>query len=135
MVDTKKCTFCGFEIEPGTGKMYVKRDGAVYSFCSNKCKKNMMVLGRTNRRVKWTKAYEKTSKKEMSEKKTKKKMVKKKATKPDGEKAEEKKEVAKKEEKAADEAKNDKKKSKPAKKLKPAKKKKAAKKSEDKTEE
>ncbi len=53
------CSFCGKEIEPGTGKMYVTRDGKVYYFCSSKCYKNMIVLGRSPRRVKWTAQYRK----------------------------------------------------------------------------
>ena len=31
------CTFCGAAIEPGTGKMYIKRDGTVLYFDSAKC--------------------------------------------------------------------------------------------------
>ncbi len=27
MVTRRNCTFCGLEIEPGTGKMYVRKDG------------------------------------------------------------------------------------------------------------
>ena len=43
------------EIEEGTGKMYVKRDGSIYFFCSSKCEKNMIKLGRVPRKVKWVK--------------------------------------------------------------------------------
>ena len=43
------------EIEDGTGKMYVKRDGTIYFFCSSKCEKNMIKLGRVSRKVKWVK--------------------------------------------------------------------------------
>ena len=53
------CAFCGREIEPGTGKIYVTRDGHVYYFCSSKCQKNMLKLGRVPRRVRWTEAYRK----------------------------------------------------------------------------
>ena len=53
------CSFCGKEIEPGTGKMYVTRDGRVYHFCSSKCYKNMIELGRVPRKVRWTAAYRK----------------------------------------------------------------------------
>lgn len=49
----RKCSFCGREIEKGTGKMYVKKDGTVYFFCSSKCEKNMIKLKRVPRRVKW----------------------------------------------------------------------------------
>jgi large subunit ribosomal protein L24e len=51
-METKKCSFCGNPIEPGTGKMFVKSDGTIYSFCSSKCEKNMR-LGRTPRRTEW----------------------------------------------------------------------------------
>ena len=58
MVDKRNCSFCGADIEPGTGKMYVKRDGTKYNFCSNKCQKNMVDLKRVNRNVKWTTHFE-----------------------------------------------------------------------------
>lgn len=48
------CTFCGTAIEAGTGKMYIKRDGTVFHFCSAKCQRNQVELGRVNRHVKWT---------------------------------------------------------------------------------
>lgn len=57
MVDKKNCNFCGQAIEPGTGKMYVKRDGSIYNLCSNKCKKNLIDLKRVPRRTRWTKRY------------------------------------------------------------------------------
>ncbi len=53
------CSFCGREIEPGTGKMYVLKDGTVYYFCSSKCQKNMLKLHRIPRKVRWTQAYRK----------------------------------------------------------------------------
>jgi len=52
-----KCSFCGNEIERGTGKMFVKNDGRLLWFCSNKCEKNALKLGRIPRHVQWTKAY------------------------------------------------------------------------------
>lgn len=54
-----KCTFCRTSIEQGTGTMYVKKDGNIFNFCSMKCEKNMLKLGRTPRYMKWTKAFEK----------------------------------------------------------------------------
>jgi large subunit ribosomal protein L24e len=48
-----KCSFCGKEIEKGTGKMYVKKDGSVLYFCSGKCEKNMVNLRRKPRKFKW----------------------------------------------------------------------------------
>ncbi len=60
MVDTtRKCSFCGASIEPGTGKMYVKKDGTILFFESNKCYKNMVELKRVARTTLWTeKAHE-----------------------------------------------------------------------------
>lgn len=58
MVERRVCTFCGVEIEPGTGRMYVKKDGVTYNFCSSKCFKNLVELGRVPRRVTWTRYYE-----------------------------------------------------------------------------
>lgn len=54
-----KCSFCKTVIEPGTGTMYVKKDSTILHFCTMKCEKNMLHLGRTARFVKWTKAFEK----------------------------------------------------------------------------
>ncbi len=54
MVRHVTCSFCGKEIKPGTGFMYVKADGTVLWFCSRKCYKNMMVLNRKPRKLKWT---------------------------------------------------------------------------------
>jgi large subunit ribosomal protein L24e len=51
------CSFCGKEIEQGTGKIYVKVDGRVLYFCSSKCEKNMINLGRKPRNTKWTKEF------------------------------------------------------------------------------
>jgi large subunit ribosomal protein L24e len=53
------CSFCGIPIEPGSGKLFVKKDGSVYHFCSSKCQHNMLGLGRINRHTKWTKAFTK----------------------------------------------------------------------------
>jgi len=58
MVERRVCTFCGGEIEPGTGRMYIKKDGAVFQFCTSKCFKNMVELGRVPRRTTWTRHYE-----------------------------------------------------------------------------
>ena len=49
------CSFCGKEIARGTGKMYVRKDGRIYRFCSSKCEKNQTHLGRKSRKVRWTK--------------------------------------------------------------------------------
>jgi large subunit ribosomal protein L24e len=57
MVERRVCSFCGEEIEPGTGKMYVKKDGTVLNFCTNKCYKNQIELKRVPRRTSWTKQF------------------------------------------------------------------------------
>ena len=54
-----KCSFCGVNIRPGTGKMLVKTDGRIIYYCSRKCEKNMQKLRRKPRELKWTKYYEK----------------------------------------------------------------------------
>ena len=37
--------------------MYVKKDGTTFLFCSNKCSKNMIEMGRVPRKTTWTAAY------------------------------------------------------------------------------
>jgi len=60
MVKYRTCSFCGKTIEPGTGIMYVKNDGTILWFCSRKCFKNMLKLGRNPRKYMWTLKYAKT---------------------------------------------------------------------------
>lgn len=48
-----KCTFCKADMPKGTGVTYVKRDGTLIFFCSNKCRKNKMKLKRNPRKLKW----------------------------------------------------------------------------------
>ncbi len=57
VLEKRICSFCGEEIEPGTGKIYVRKDGKILHFCSRKCEKNMVVLKRNPRKLKWTKYY------------------------------------------------------------------------------
>ncbi len=57
MVERRVCSFCGNEIEPGTGKIYIKTDGTVFNFCGHKCHKNLIVLKRVPRRIRWTQPY------------------------------------------------------------------------------
>ena len=52
----RTCSFCGNEIEPGTGKMFVRKDGTVFFFGSSKCERNLVDLGRVPRTVRWTRA-------------------------------------------------------------------------------
>ncbi|MFH1424201.1 MAG: 50S ribosomal protein L24e [archaeon] len=54
-----RCSFCGDDVELGTGKMFVKKDGAVLHFCSMKCEKNMLKLKRNPIKTPWTYAYKK----------------------------------------------------------------------------
>ncbi|HIH06866.1 MAG TPA: 50S ribosomal protein L24e [Candidatus Nitrosotenuis sp.] len=55
----KPCSFCDRPVAKGSGSMLVKNDGTVLWFCSPKCKKNMLVLKRDPRTLKWTKKYQK----------------------------------------------------------------------------
>ena len=57
MVVKRQCSFCSAEIEPGTGAMFVKRDGTIYHFCSGSCRKQQLHLGRVGHRFKWTRAH------------------------------------------------------------------------------
>ena len=41
-----------------TYKMYVRNNGAVLWFCSNKCRKSMLELRRNPKKLKWTLKYE-----------------------------------------------------------------------------
>lgn len=52
-----KCTFCQTEIEPGTGMVYVQKDGKMFHFCSSKCEKNQVKLKRKGRNMKWTDTF------------------------------------------------------------------------------
>ncbi len=56
MVRIYNCSFCGKEIEPGTGTMMVARDN-VLRFDSRKCKRSHE-MGRDARKLKWTTKYE-----------------------------------------------------------------------------
>ncbi len=57
MPQTNECDFCGGDIEPGTGTMFVRTDGTTVRFCSSKCEKNAD-LGRRARDLEWTSAGE-----------------------------------------------------------------------------
>ncbi len=41
-----KCSFCNVELEKGTGKMFIRKTGKIFYFCSSKCEKNLISLGR-----------------------------------------------------------------------------------------
>jgi large subunit ribosomal protein L24e len=59
---SRNCSFCGREFPQGTGMMYVKTDGSILWFCSNKCKKNSLKLKRDSRKLKWTNYFGKEEK-------------------------------------------------------------------------
>lgn len=53
-----KCTFCGTEIERGTGFIYVEKIGKAHFYCSEKCFRNVQ-LGRKAKNVRWTQEFKK----------------------------------------------------------------------------
>jgi large subunit ribosomal protein L24e len=57
MVVKRQCSFCAAEIEPGTGSMFVKRDGTIFHFDTSSCRKQQLNLGRVGHRLKWTRAH------------------------------------------------------------------------------
>lgn len=57
-----ECSFCGNKILPGTGVLFVKKEGTAFFFCSRKCEKNMLVLKRKPSSMKWSLLYEKARK-------------------------------------------------------------------------
>ncbi len=54
MITMSNCSFCNREIEKGTGKMVIQKNGKVMYFDSTKCEKNMLKLERDPRKFKWT---------------------------------------------------------------------------------
>ena len=57
MPERRVCNFSGEEIEPGTGTMFVRRDGTVLWFKNSKARRNMLKLKRNPRKVKGTRHY------------------------------------------------------------------------------
>lgn len=57
MVRTFECSFCGHDIEPGTGSTYVRGSQAL-RFCTRRCRRSLIDMKRDPRRWKWTKKYE-----------------------------------------------------------------------------
>ena len=62
----ENCSFCGYAIPVGTGKMYVKKDARILYFCSRRCEKNLLKLGRNPRKVTFTAEAKKTKKQQMA---------------------------------------------------------------------
>ena len=58
-----KCSFCKINIEPGTGKIYVTKEGKIFHFCAMKCEKNQLKLKRNPRFLKWANPIEKKEEK------------------------------------------------------------------------
>jgi large subunit ribosomal protein L24e len=53
MPQTRECDYCGDDIEPGTGTMFVRKSGQTIHYCSKKCEANDD-LGREARDQEWT---------------------------------------------------------------------------------
>jgi len=60
MPRTRECDYCGADIEPGTGTMFVETSGTTIHFCSSKCENNAD-LGREARNLGWTDAGRQTT--------------------------------------------------------------------------
>lgn len=58
-----KCIFCGKEQADYLGTFLIKNDGTMVYYCSNKCRKNHLTLGRDKRKLKWTAAFRETREK------------------------------------------------------------------------
>ena len=63
-----KCSFCGKTIKEGSGIMYVKKNGNILHFCSSKCFKNYLKLGRKPAKHKWTAKHREIKVKKSSKK-------------------------------------------------------------------
>jgi large subunit ribosomal protein L24e len=63
------CDYTGEEIEPGTGKMFVRTDGTILWFKNSKAEKNYF-LGRESRDLEWIHDDEQTTDTETDEQTT-----------------------------------------------------------------
>ena len=57
MVKVRRCSFCGYDIAIGRGMMFVKKDGTILNFCTNKCRKAMLKFKKNPRKTRWTSLY------------------------------------------------------------------------------
>jgi large subunit ribosomal protein L24e len=48
-----KCSFCGSQIEPGTGLAVIRNDGRILRFDNKKCETSMIEFRRDSRNTKW----------------------------------------------------------------------------------
>ncbi len=62
-----RCAFTGEEIPPGTGKMFIRKDGKVLYFKNRRAEKNYLVLKRNPRRVRYTAAARQSKQQHMAE--------------------------------------------------------------------
>jgi large subunit ribosomal protein L24e len=53
-----RCNFCKKDIGPGTGKMFIYKEGRILHLCSSKCEKNAIGLKRNPANVRWTQQVE-----------------------------------------------------------------------------
>lgn len=54
-----KCSFCGGNIMPGFGLMFIRVDGTVQRFCSRKCFVSSVMYRRDPRRLAWVRKMRK----------------------------------------------------------------------------
>lgn len=52
-----KCVFCGKEEHSFKGVHLIRNDGNIDFYCSSKCRKNAVKLGRDKKKFKWTAAF------------------------------------------------------------------------------
>lgn len=56
-MEQRTCSFCGHPIEPGTGTLFIKKDGSTYYFDEKRCQRSLLVMQRVPRKFKWTRHY------------------------------------------------------------------------------